>query len=285
MGEPGVAGRTPVQTARSHFNGASAPAPSRRRIGWAPAWKRAAVLCILAVCAAGEMAAQRPPRDLIRRIAEQGSRFERELENYTYRQSFEFLELDKNGAAVGSYSEVRDILFTPEGERSEQFVGAPVENLRAIRLTEEDFRDIREVQPFVLTGDNLWNYRVSYKGVEPIDGHACYVYRIQPKQVLHGQRLFDGLLWVSREHGQVVRVAGKPLPQLLGMDRENLFPNFTTVYESVDGEFWFPKQTLADDYLPFRTGFRRVRYTITFDNYKRFSAESTIVFDTEQTEP
>ena len=112
MGERGAAGRTPVHAARSHLNGASAPTPRRRRLGRKPVWRRTAVLCILSVCAAGEMAAQRPPRDLIRRIAEQGSRFERELENYTYRQSFEFLELDKNGAAVGSYREVRDILFT-----------------------------------------------------------------------------------------------------------------------------------------------------------------------------
>ena len=91
-----------------------------------------------------------PPRDLLREIAANGSRFEEEFQKYTYRQRFFFSELGGRGATAGFYREVRDIVFTPAGERTEKLVKRPVNTLKRMRLTEEDFRDIREVQPFVL---------------------------------------------------------------------------------------------------------------------------------------
>ena len=222
-----------------------------------------------------------PPRGLLREIAANGSRFEEEFQKYTYRQRFFFSELSKKGGTAGIYREVRDILFTPAGERTEELVKRPVNTLKRMRLTEEDFRDIREVQPFVLTKDNAWNYQFTYKGRETLGETSCYVYRMKPKQVLDGQRLLDGLIWVSVEGHQVVRVMGKPLPQIYRNEVENLFPNFTTVYAQVDGEFWFPVKTFADDVLPFSSGAQPVRYTIDYENYKRFSVESTITFDKE----
>lgn len=222
---------------------------------------------------------QKPPRDLVQQVAAHGSAFEKELGNYTYRQTFEFLELDKKGFRRGHYKETRDILFTPSGERTEEFVGKPVDALRHMRLTGEDFRDIRDVQPFVLTEDNLWIYEVDYKGIENVDGESCFVYRLQPRQVLHGQRLLNGMMWVSREHLQVVRVSGQPVPQIYRESGDNLFPRFTTIYRPVDGEYWFPVKTFADDTLGFRTGLQRVRYTIDFERYQRFTTDSSIQFE------
>jgi hypothetical protein len=220
-----------------------------------------------------------PPRELIRQVAAHGSLFEKELGHYTYRQTFQFFELDKNGLPRGHYQETRDVLFTPEGERTEEFVKGPVNALQFMRLTDEDFRDMRDVQPFVLNQDNLWNYEVAYKGLESVDGEMCYVYRLKPRHVLDGQRLLDGMMWVSREHQQVVRVAGEPVPQIYRESGDNLFPHFTTIYRPVDGKFWFPVKTVADDTLAFRSGLQHVRYMIDFENYKRFTAESSIQFE------
>ncbi len=228
-----------------------------------------------------------PPRGLLRQIAANGSRFQQEFQNYTYTQRFSFSEMGRRGMPVGFYREVREIFFTPEGKRSERFVGRPVENLKRMRLTEEDFRDLREVQPFALNQDNLWMYRLKYKGVEDLAGKSCYVYRLQPKQVLEGQRLLDGLIWVSREEQQLVQVSGKPVPQIYRHGVENLFPTFITIYAPVDGEFWFPVRTEADDFLPFKTGAQAVRYSIVYENYRRFTVESTIEFaqDEKRVEP
>ena len=247
----------------------------------APAWQAFVVAAGLLLAGTPAQSEGPPPRGLLREIAANGSRFEEEFQKYTYRQRFFFSELSKKGVPSGIYREVRDILFTPAGERTEELVKRPVNTLKRIRLTEEDFRDIREVQPFVLNKDNAWNYQFTYKGREALGDTSCYVYRMKPKQVLDGQRLLDGLIWVSVEGHQVVRVMGKPLPQIYRNGVENLFPNFTTVYAPVDGEFWFPVKTVADDVLPFSSGAQPVRYTIDYENYKRFSVESTITFDKE----
>jgi hypothetical protein len=225
-----------------------------------------------------------PPPDLLQRVAAHGSLFEKELGHYTYRQTFQFFELDKKGTPRGHYNETRDILFTPAGERTEEFVRGPVNALKYMSLTDEDFRDIRDVQPFLLNDDNLWNYDTTYKGIESIDGEVCYVYRVKPRQVLDGQRLLDGMMWVSREHQQVVRVAGQPVPQIYRESGDNLFPHFTTIYRAVDGKFWFPVKTVADDTLGFRSGLQRVRYTIDFESYKRFTAESSVQFESAEPE-
>ena len=247
----------------------------------APALRALLVAATLLLMGTPAPAEEPPPRGLPREIAANGSRFEEEFQKYTYRQRFFFSELSEKGGTAGIYREVRDILFTPGGERTEELVKRPVNTLKRMRLTEENFRDIREVQPFVLTKDNSWNYQFTYKGRETLGETSCYVYRMKPKQVLDGQRMLDGLIWVSVEGHQLVRVMGKPLPQIYRDGTENLFPDFTTVYAPVDGEFWFPVKTVADDVLAFSSGVRPVKYTIDYENYKRFSVESTITFDKE----
>ena len=253
-----------------------------------PGWKRSdtqrltrlACLATFAITSIPFAAAREPSKGLIRKLAVQGSLFEKERQNYAYRRSFQFFEMDPAGKRGGSYQEVRDVLFTPDGRRIEEFVGHPDSRLKRIRLTEEDFRDLREVQPFVLTNETLWRYNLTYKGPETVDGEDCYVYRLKPRQVFENDRLLDGLIWVSQEHEQILRVAGRPVPQIHGTTKENLFPQFTTLYRAVDGKFWFPVKTVASDILPFASGAQRVRYVILYENYKRFTVESTITFET-----
>lgn len=228
--------------------------------------------------AGGPASAQEPPADILKRIADNGSRFEQERARYTYRQSFVFHEFNKRGIPSGVYREVRDINFSNDGERTEEFVKGPANQLKLIRMTDEDFSDLRDIQPFVLTNDTLWRYEATYRGRENIDGRECFVYRIEPRQVLHGQRMLDGQLWIEVETLQVIRAVGQPLPQHHSTTDANLFASFATEYAPIDGEFWFPVRTFAADYLPFPTGAQRVQYEIKFGNYRRFSAETTISF-------
>lgn len=199
-------------------------------------------------------------------------------DEYTYTQTFEFQEIRK-GAPAGRYREVRDITYTGSGERVERHRRRPLLQLDRMRLTEEDFRDLRDVNPFVLTMETLRFYRVRYKGIEPVDGTDCHVLEMRPRQVLHGQRFFEGLLWVGVDHRQVVRAAGRPVPQIHRMEDSNLFPGFETRYEPVDEAHWFPVLTVADDILPFPSGPQRVRVRIEYENYRRFTASSTVTFE------
>lgn len=222
---------------------------------------------------------EQPPEDLVRRVALREMENEQARLYYTYRQTVVLEELDKRGVRVGHYREVRDIIFSPEQERTEKFIGQPLNLLKRLILTEEDFRDIREVQPFMLTPDQLWIYETRFRGEETVDEVDCYVLQVRPRQILQGQRLFDGLLWVSKHDLSIVRTEGRAVPQIHGTKTENLFPRFTTFRVPVDGKYWFPVHTHADDILPFRTGPQRVRLTIRYSHYQRFSAESTVTFE------
>ncbi len=198
------------------------------------------------------------------------------LDRYTYRQSVRVTELSPTGAQTGEYREVREVIFSPGGERSERLVGKPLDRLHFLKLTEEDFQDIREVQPFLFSSDQLWSYQTRFKGEETLNGVECYVLQVRPRQILAGQRLFDGLVWASKKDYSIVQTVGKAVPDIRSMKNENLFPRFITVWDAVDGHFRFPVHTYADDTLDFRTGPLRTRMDIRYEDYKRFTADSAI---------
>ena len=215
---------------------------------------------------------------MTRRVAARESETAREQSNYTYRQSVTIGELTNQGGMTGEYREVRDIIFSPEHERTEQVVGKPSSTLSHLKLTDDDFRDIREVQPFLLTTEQAFLYETAYRGEETLDGIDCFVIRIRPRQILDGQRLFDGMLWVSQQDYSIIRSAGQAVPQIVTTRNENLFPHFTTDRQKMEGGFWFPAVTYADDTLPFRNGPQRIRLTIRYTNYRKFGADSKITY-------
>jgi hypothetical protein len=219
--------------------------------------------------------AEDPPANLAKLVAQRESETEAERNEYMYRQTVTLQELDSRGGARGEYKEVRDIIFSPEHERTEELVGTPENGLKSLVLTEQDFRDIREIQPLVLTEDRLWNYETKPRGEETIDDVDCWVLQVRPKQILGNLRYFDGLLWVDKKGYNIVRMEGQAVPQIMTTKQENLFPRFTTIRKPVDGKHWFPSYTYADDSLPFRTGPQRIRLRISYSNYRRFGAEST----------
>ncbi len=222
---------------------------------------------------------QEPPPNLARKIAHQESLTQAARAEYNYRQTVTFMELDGHGAATGEYREERDVILSPDHERIEHMIGTPLLTLKRIKLTEEDFADMRGIQPFVMTEDQLWNYETKFRGDEKLEGVDCWVLQVRPRQILSGQRLFDGLIWADKADNSIVRIEGQAVPQILSTKDENLFPRFTTLRERVDGKHWFPVYTFADDSLPFRSGLQRVRMTIRYTQYKRFGAESVIQFD------
>jgi len=223
--------------------------------------------------------AEDAPPDLAKRIAHQESRTQALRDNYTYRQTVELQELDNRGGARGEYREIRDVIFSPQHERTEQMIGRPTVNLKNLKMTDEDYRDIRDIQPFVLPEEQLWIYETKFRGEEHMDDIDCWVLQVRPRQILQGQRLFDGLVWADKRTFSIVRMEGQAVPQIRTMKSENLFPRFTTIRRPFDGDHWFPVTTWADDTLYFRAGPQRIRLTIRYSNYKKFGADSTIIFE------
>jgi len=219
-----------------------------------------------------------PPPDLVRRVAEREALAQEARGNYLYRQSVTMEEFNDRGSVSGLYRETREVIFTPAGERVEQFVGQPESRLMRLILTAEDFHDIRYIQPFLLTPDLLPRYFVRFRGDETVDGMDCWVLDIQPRQVLQGMRLFEGLAWIDKKSLSIVRTYGQAVPPIYAGGRENLFPRFTTIRDRIDG-FYFPVLTYANDTLPFKTGPLKMKLTIRYSGYRKFGAESKITFD------
>lgn len=230
------------------------------------------ILAFSTLLTAGE-----PPPDLARRVAFKETESQEARSNYAYRQVVKVEEIDEKGMKRGEYQETRDVIFSPDGERTEQVIGKPRKKLDRLVLSEEDFRDMREVQPFLFTKDQLWLYETRYKGEETIGGIRCYVLEVKPRQLLQGQRLFEGLFWVDQADFSIVQSEGRAVPQIIKADSENLFPRFTTIRKKI-GDYWFPEFTLADDTLPFSSGPIRMRMEISYSDYKRFGTESEIRF-------
>lgn len=249
---------------------------ARKPSGAPAAWAELAIGLILAFTLFAPAArADDPPPNLAKLVAHRESETEAERNEYMYRQTVTLEELDDHGGARGLYREVRDIIFSPKHERSEEMVGSPQNTLQRLILTPEDFHDIRDIQPLVLTEDLLWNYETKFRGEENMDDVDCWVLQVRPRQILSGQRFFDGMIWVDKKAYNIIRLEGQAVPQIRSTKNENLFPRFTTIRKPVDGKHWFPIYTYADDMLQFRTGPQRERLRIAYSNYKRFSAEST----------
>jgi hypothetical protein len=232
----------------------------------------------IALIVASVAAAAEPPSGILRKIAERETATARARENYTFRQSVSVQEFDVHGAITGEYGEVRDITFSPKVGRFEKVIVPGHSTLTRVRLTKEDFNDIRNIQPFLLTNETVPLYDGRYEGEETVDGVPCFVERVRPKQILAGQRFFEGTLWVRQSDLAVVRTEGQAVPQIDTLKEQNLTPHFTTIRREIDGKWLFPVETYSDDTLFFRDFPQRLRTIVRYLNYKKFGAESTITF-------
>ena len=128
-------------------------------------------LCFSAPMIAASLPDPNPAQvdEIIQKFAAKEAAFQQARGNYTYRQTARVQELDESGSPLGRWEEVSDIIFTPSGKRTERVVYAPVNRLERILLTPEDEQDLRDVQPFVLTSEDLPQYYIRYLGHEQID--------------------------------------------------------------------------------------------------------------------
>lgn len=218
------------------------------------------------------------PDEIIQKFAAKEAEFQKARENYTYRQTVRIQEIDPGGAPRGKYEIVSDIIFSPDGKRTERVVRAPVSTLRNILLTPEDEQDLRNVQPFVLTTNEIPKYDIRYLGKQMADEIPCYVFAVKPKKMEKGQRYFEGQIWVDDRDLQIVKTYGKGVG-VLKRGEDNQFPKFETYREQIDAKYWFPTYTHADDVLHFQqSGDQRIKMTVKYEDYKQFKAQTNITF-------
>jgi len=213
-----------------------------------------------------------PVQEIIQKFTEHEEEFRKERDNFTYTQIFVFQELDEDDRPDGEYRLTSDILFTPAGKRYEKVLEAPSPSLKRISMSQQDFDDIEKVWPLVLTPSDLPKYDVKYVGREQVDEVSTYVFDIAPLKLEKGQRYFQGRVWVEDKDLQIVKTHGKATG-LLKKKEDQAFPMFETFRENIEGHYWFPTYTRADDYLRFKTGQAvHIRLSVRYQNYKRFGS-------------
>jgi hypothetical protein len=227
------------------------------------------------------------PQQIIDKFAAKEREFKAARDLYTFRQDVKVQTLDGH-TVKGEYHETFDVTYDDQRRRLEQVVFAPQSTLdqdeNGIQMSPEDLQDIRHLLPFVLTSEEIPEYDILYVGQQQEDELHCYVFDIAPKKIENKKRYFQGRIWVDDKDLQIVKTSGKTVPDIRKKNNENLFPKFTTWREQVDGRYWFPAYTLADDTLHFKLNDVHIREIIKYTDYKRFGTQTTITYEGKEVE-
>lgn len=221
--------------------------------------------------------------EIIQRFAAKEKEFKQARDAYTYRQDFTVQTLD-GSTSEGELRMVVDILFDDKGRRMENVVFAPQSTLK-LTMTKEDYDDLAHRLPFVLTSDEISDYSILYVGQQQEDDLHTYVFDVAPKIIEKNRRYFQGRIWVDDQDFQIVKTSGKNVPDIRKGSGENLFPAFTTYREQIDGRYWFPTYTKADDILHFGLKFGgdvHIRIVVKYTDYKRFGTRTRITYEGQE---
>lgn len=212
----------------------------------------------------------RPIEEIIRRFSERESEFARELGYYAYTQTILVEELTSDGQPTGGrFERNSEVSFTPQGRRFEKVLYAPLPTLKRVSISPKDQEHLKTIQPFALTAEDIGKYDITYVGRQKMDELQTYAFKAAPRVLERGLSYFQGILWVDQEDLQIVMTYGRPVPDIRKGRREDLFAKFETRRSQVDGRYWFPAWTQADDTLAFSTGPVRIRQTVEYKDYKR----------------
>jgi len=231
-----------------------------------------AALALLALSAFSVMAqtdgnGTMPPAEvdrIIRAFTTKEAEFRRALDSYSFKRDAIMQKIGMGGQVMGEYHRVSTFTFDDQGNRYEKISFFPMSSMPEV--TTEDVEDLGGVEPFALEPTKIGKYNIRYAGKEKIDELNLYIFDVSPKVMPSAKkvkdRLFLGRIWVDDQDLQIVKTKGKGVPET----KINKFPMVETYREHIDGRFWFPTYSYADEELVFDNGSSlhvrmKVRYT------------------------
>ena len=221
------------------------------------------------------------PEEIIKRFAAKETEFAKARDQYTYRQDVK-VETSTGKRYDGEYHEVFDVMFDDKGKRIENVVFAPaVEPDQDLHVTGR-FEDIRHRLPFVLTDGGLAGIQHSLR--RPAAGRRIALLCLRHcAQEDRGQETLFSRAGLGRRprfsDRQDLRQDSARHSHRKHGDQENLFPKFTTWRQQIDGQYWFPVYTKADDELHFKLEDVHISEIVKYEDYKRFGAKSKILYE------
>ncbi|HEX3249458.1 MAG TPA: energy transducer TonB [Pyrinomonadaceae bacterium] len=201
---------------------------------------------------------------IIRAFTTKETEFRRALNTYSFKRDALIQSIGMGGQVMGEYHRVSNFTFDDQGNRYEKISFFPMPSMAEV--TQEDIEDLGGIEPFALEPNKIDQYNIRYVGKEKIDELDLYIFDVTPKVIPNPKktkdRLFTGRIWVDDQDLQIVKTKGKGVPET----KINKFPTVETYREHIDGRFWFPTYSYADEELNFDNGSTlhvrmKVRYT------------------------
>lgn len=189
---------------------------------------------------------------VIRNFTVKESEFRTALNSYSFKRDALIQSIGMGGQVVGEYHRVSHFTFDDRGNRYEKISFFPMSTLPEI--TKEDIEDLGGIKPFALEPSKIEKYNIRFVGKEKIDELNLYIFDVTPKVIPSPKkledRLFSGRIWVDDQDLQIVKTKGKGVPET----KINKFPTVETYREQIDGRYWFPTYSYADEELIFENG-------------------------------
>jgi len=231
------------------------------------------------------------PEEIIKKFAAKESEFQEALNHYTYRRTVRVQTINDDNKVDGEYYQVDDVIFDPDGKRTEKVVFAPASTLERVSMSPSDFHDISYGFPFVLTTQDIGQYDLKYVGRQKVDEVDCYVFDVTPKQIEKKKRYLSGRIWVDATDLQIVVTNGRMVPDDTRKGNEDLHTPFMTWRQQVDGHFWFPVYTKGEGILHFAGGNGymaqdvHLREVVKYTDYKQFGSTFKIIYNGNEVAP
>ncbi len=229
--------------------------------------------------ASGANAGALPPDEverIVKTFTTKEAQFRRALNEYSFKRDAVLQSLGMGGQITGEYHRVSLFTFDDQGTRYEKINYFPMPSFQGV--TQEDLDDLGGIQPFALEPSKIPQYDFKYVGKDKIDELSLYVFDVSPKTIpdpkKSKERFFSGRIWVDDQDLQIVKTKGKGVPET----KKNKFPTVETYREQIDGRYWFPTYSYADEELIFDNGeVLHIRMKVRYSDFELARAKVKII--------
>jgi muconolactone delta-isomerase len=213
---------------------------------------------------------------IIKTFTTKETQFRHALNEYSFKRDAVLQSLGMGGQVTGEYHRVSLFTFDDAGTRYEKISYFPMPSFT--QVTQEDLEDLGGIQPFALEPAKIPQYDFKYVGKDKIDELSLYVFDVTPKVIpdpkKSKERFFTGRIWVDDQDLQIVKTKGKGVPET----KSNKFPIVETYREQIDGRYWFPTYSYADEELIFEKGDPlHIRMKVRYSDFELARAKVKII--------
>ncbi len=217
-----------------------------------------------------------PPAQIISAFTKKEDLYSAQRPLYSYKRTVRIQEFGPDGHPSGEFNATYQGVRASDGQFYEKAIAAPETSLQYLPFEPDDAHYLAAIPYYPLTTDQLSKYNVQFLSTEKVDEIDCYIFDVRPKTLDRKHPYFEGIIWVDQKYLEVVKTYGKWVTDLGPIYPGSLpFSMFETYRENVDGKYWFPNYSRADDVYKTKDRNIPVRVTIKWSDFKPYPAAAT----------